>query len=117
MNLLTTDFMKILFLFLTALSFNIHAHEYKQIPELWSDFRDLNMSENQSSIEIFHKMSEFDLSNLTKNQYGVYGNINNSQVVLKCIEISSSKSKVLVAVAGLDRKTVESTRNTIIRLF
>ena len=52
--------------------------------------------------------------NQVENEYGIYGNVKSNRVVVKCIELSPNQSKLMVAVAGYNRDSVELVRNKII---
>jgi len=99
------------------ISNNLIAHEIDNPPELWSSFKDLKKSKEACEVESFLAVSLIDLKNTIQNEYGIYGNIKNNKIVIKCMSIGLNKSKVMVAVAGSNRKSVEYLRNKIIRLI
>ena len=107
------------FLFLIAILFSnsLLAHETDKPPELWSWFKDLQQPKEVCLTQSFLALSEVGLKNTTQNEYGFYGNIENNRVVVKCLSTDSNSSKVMVAVAGSNRKSVESVRNNIIKLI
>lgn len=107
------------FLFLIAILFtnNLSAHESDKPPELWSWFKDLQQPKETCLKQSFLALSEVGLKNTTQNEYGFYGNIENNRVVVKCLSTEPDKSKVMVAVAGSNRKSVEYIRNKIIKLI
>lgn len=110
--------MKSFLLLITILfSNNIFAHEIDKPPELWSWFKDLQKSKAACLTQSFLALSEVGLKNTTQNEYGFYGNIENNRIVVKCLSTDSNHSKVMVAVAGTNRKSVESLRNNIIKLI
>lgn len=84
-------------------------------PELWSWFKNLNKSKQACEIQSSYILQSIKLENQTENKYGIYGNVKSNRVVVKCIEISSNKSKLMVAVAGSDRDSVEIVRNKIVQ--
>lgn len=93
------------------------AHEVNKPPELWSWFKDLQKSKEVCLTQSFFALSEIGLKNTAQNEYGFYGNIENNTVVVKCLSNDSNSSKVMVAVAGANRKSVESIRNNFIKLI
>ncbi len=110
--------MKLFILLITILfSSSLLAHETDKPPELWSWFKDLNKSKQSCLTQSFLALDEINLENTIQNKYGFYGNIKNNKIVVKCLSTSSNKSKVMVAVAGSNRKSVEYLRNTIIKLI
>ncbi len=84
-------------------------------PELWSWFKDLNKSKNACLIQSNHILQSLKTKNLIETKYGIYGTIKNNRVVVKCIAMSSISSKLLVAVAGNNKHSVEGVRNIIIK--
>ncbi len=84
-------------------------------PELWSWIKDLNKSKDACLIKSYFILKSIKLENLIETEYGIYGAIKNNRVVVKCIEVSSISSKLLVAVAGNDKHSVELIRNIIIK--
>ncbi|MCL6416746.1 hypothetical protein MIB92_13885 [Aestuariirhabdus sp. Z084] len=84
-------------------------------PELWSWIKDLNKSKEACEIQSTYVLQSLSLENQVENQYGIYGNLKSNRVVVKCIAISHSASKLLVSVAGNNRDSVEIIRNKIIK--
>ena len=84
-------------------------------PELWSWFKDLNKSKEACDIQSSYTLQNIGLENQTENENGIYGNVKSNRVVVKCIEISPTKSKLMVAVAGHDRDSVKLVRDKIIK--
>jgi len=110
--------MKSFLLLITILFSNsIIAHEIDKPPELWSWFKDLQKPKAACLTQSFFALSEVGLENTTQNEYGFYGDIENNRIVVKCLSTDSNRSKVMVAVAGTNRKSVESLRNNIIKLI
>ena len=110
--------MKYILLLITLIfSSNLVAHENDKPPELWSWFKDLPKPKEACLTQSFLALSEVGLKNMRKNEYGFYGNIENNRIVVKCLSTDTNHSKVMVAVAGLNRKSVESLRNRIIKLI
>ncbi len=99
---------------LTLFSIGVSAHPSEQPPELWSWFKDLNKSKEACEIQSAFTMKEFELENQKETEYGIYGNVKSNKVVVKCISMSESTSKLMVAVAGHDRDSVALVRNKII---
>ena len=83
-------------------------------PELWSWIKDLDKSKEVCEIQSSFVLKAIKLENQKENKYGIYGNVKSNRVVVKCIEISASKSKLMVAVAGNNRDSVEIIRNKIV---
>ena len=83
-------------------------------PELWSWFKDLSKSKEACEIQSSYALQVIGLENQVENEYGIYGNVRSNRVVVKCIEISPTRSKLMVAVAGYNRDSVELVRNKII---
>jgi hypothetical protein len=84
-------------------------------PELWSWIKDLKKSKEACEIQSSYALQSLSLENRVENQFGIYGTVRSSRVVVKCIAISASESKLLVAVAGHDRDAVELVRNEIVQ--
>jgi len=107
------------FLLLTLILFssNVLAHESDKPPELWSWFKDLNKPKEACITQSFLALSEVGLEQTTQNDYGFYGVIENNRIVVKCISSGADESKVMVAVAGSNRKSVEDIRNHLIKLI
>lgn len=100
---------------LLVFSVSVFSHENTEPPELWSWFKDLNKSKEACEIQSSYTLEKLKLENQVENQYGIYGNIKSNKIVVKCIAISKTKSKLLVAVAGLNRDSVELVRNLIVK--
>jgi len=83
-------------------------------PELWSSFKDLSKSKEACEIQSSYALQVLGLENQVENEYGIYGNVKSNRVVVKCIELSPNQSKLMVAVAGYNRDSVELVRNKII---
>ena len=105
----------ILFMLFAVFSINASSHEAEQAPELWSWFKDLDKSKEACEIQSSFTLSQLNLENQTENEHGIYGNIKSNKVVVKCIAIAERKSKLMVAVAGYNRDSVELIRNKVIR--
>ena len=84
-------------------------------PELWSEIKDLDKSKEACEIQSSFILQSIGLENQVENKRGIYGNVKSNRVVVKCIAISSDKSKLMVAVAGNDRKSVEAVRNKLVK--
>jgi len=84
-------------------------------PELWSWFKDLNKSKEACEIQSSYILQSISLENQKETEHGIYGNVKSNRVVVKCISISSNKSKLMVAVAGNNRDSVEIIRNKIVK--
>lgn len=84
-------------------------------PELWSWIKDLNKSKDACLFQSNYVLKSLKLENKNETKYGIYGTIKNNRVVVKCISITSVSSKLLVAVAGYDKHSVELVRNIIIK--
>jgi hypothetical protein len=106
-----------LLLIIILFSTSLIAHEIDKPPELWSWFKDIKKPKEACLTQSFLALSEIGLKNTTQNEYGFYGNIKNNRIVVKCLSIGSNESKVMVAVAGSNRKSVEHIRNNIIKLI
>lgn len=87
----------------------------EQPPELWSSIKDLNKSKEACEIQSSYALQSLSLEKRTENKHGIYGNIKSNRVVVKCIAISEGKSKLMVAVAGNNRSSVEMLRNKIVQ--
>ena len=87
----------------------------EQPPELWSWFRDLDKSKEACEIQSSYILQSIALENQIENEYGIYGNVKSNRVVVKCIEISETSRKLMVAVAGYNKDSVEIVRNKIIK--
>ncbi len=84
-------------------------------PELWSWFKDLNKSKEACEIQSSYVLQSIALENQKETEHGIYGNVKSNRVVVKCLSISSNKSKLMVAVAGNNRDSVEIIRDKIIQ--
>ncbi len=102
-------------LLLTLLLVSPFAYSSEEPPELWSWFKDLNKSKEACEIQSSYTLQMLQLENQTENEYGIYGNVKSNRVVVKCIEITPNSSKLMVAVAGYNRESVELVRNKIIK--
>lgn len=105
--------MRWLSVLLLLASFPISASDTP--PELWSWFKDLEKSKEACEIQSSYVLQALKLEDQTQNEYGIYGNVKSNRVVVKCIAISEHHSKLLVAVAGNDRESVEVVRNKIVQ--
>ena len=100
---------------LTLLLISPLAHSNEAPPELWSWFKDLNKSKEACKIQSSYILQILGLENQTENQYGIYGNVKSNRVVVKCIEMTPNSGKLMVAVAGFNKDSVELVRNKIIQ--
>jgi len=100
-----------------SVSNSIVAHDIDKPPELWSWFKDIEKPKAACLTQSFLALSEVGLKDTTQNEYGFYGSIENNRIVVKCLSTDSNRSKVMVAVAGKNRKSVEFLRNSIIKLI
>ncbi|WP_370978454.1 hypothetical protein [Agaribacterium sp. ZY112] len=91
-----------------------HVWASETPPELWSWIKDLNKSKEACDIQSSYVLQAIKLENQQESAYGIYGNVKSNRVVVKCIEISKQHSKLLVAVAGNDKDSVELVRNHIV---
>lgn len=105
--------MKWISLLLLVLATNLYAHEHP--PELWSWIKDLNKSKEACEIQSSYALQSLELENQVENGYGIYGKVRSNRVVVKCIAISPKHSKLMVAVAGNNRDSVEMVRNKIVK--
>jgi len=107
--------MKKLFLaFLCITSSLSYANSQPTPPELWSWFKDLDKSAKACEIQSSFVLQKLKIENQTENEYGIYGNIKDNRIVVKCIDMGE-KSKLWVAVAGNDKVSVELLRNLLIK--
>ena len=83
-------------------------------PELWSWFKDLDKSKEACEIQSSYVLQDLNIEDLHENKYGIYGNVKSNRVVVKCISIADNKSKLMVAVAGNNKDSVEILRNKIV---
>ena len=100
---------------LTLAASPISASEPKEPPHLWSWIKDLNKSREACEIQSAYALRKLKLSSQVENDYGIYGTVKGNRVVVKCIAISDTSSKVLVAVAGINKDAVERVRNEIVK--
>ena len=100
---------------LLFVGFNVFAEEKNGAPELWTWIKDVNKSKAACEIQSSYILKKLNLSNQVENDYGIYGNVKSNRVVVKCIAITDTSSKLLVAVAGNDRGSVELVRNIIVK--
>lgn len=105
--------MKWIFTIFLAASTVVSASD--KSPELWSWIKDLNKSKEACEIQSSYILQSIKLENQKENDYGIYGNVKSNRVVVKCIEISKNSSKLMVAVAGNNRDSVEIVRNEIVK--
>ncbi|GAA3936582.1 hypothetical protein [Litoribacillus peritrichatus] len=99
---------------LTALIAPALAVAGERPPELWSWFKDLNKSKEACEIQSSYVLKSLSLENQKETEHGIYGNVKSNRVVVKCLSISPNKSKLMVAVAGNNRDSVEIIRNKIV---
>ncbi|MFL0803410.1 MAG: hypothetical protein K6L81_06805 [Agarilytica sp.] len=83
-------------------------------PELWSWIKDLDKSKAACEIQSAFVLKGLKLDSQKENKYGIYSTYKNNRIVIKCIEVATSKSKLIVAVAGNDRDAVALLRNKIV---
>ncbi len=84
-------------------------------PELWSWFKDLDKSKEACEIQSSYVLQSISLENKKETEHGIYGNVKSNRVVVKCLSMSKGTSKLMVAVAGNNRGSVELIRNKIIQ--
>ncbi len=108
--------MRILFIFaLTAIAGIAHGEAQLSPPELWSQFKDLNKSKAACEVQGSFVLDKLQAENRVHNEHGVYAVIKNNRIVIKCLSMAENKSKLMVAVAGYDRDSVELIRNKLIK--
>ena len=90
-----------------------YAHDSNKPPELWSLFKDINKSVAACKIQSSFILEKIGVKNLVENNYGIYGVYKNNRVVVKCVD-RGEESTLWVAIAGIDRDSVELIRNKII---
>lgn len=90
------------------------AHQADTAPELWSGFKDLNKSKEACEIQSSYILDKLKVEGIVENRYGIYGRVKSNRVVVKCISTGENSSKLMVAVAGYNRDSVELVRNSII---
>tara|TARA_R110002050_G_scaffold273764_1_gene417938 strand:+ start:348 stop:674 length:327 start_codon:yes stop_codon:yes gene_type:complete len=100
---------------LITIVFSTLAWADDQPPELWSWLKDLNKSKEACEIQSSYTLKALGLENQIENEYGIYGNVKSNRVVVKCIEISENRSKLMVAVAGNKKDSVAMVRNKIVK--
>lgn len=103
------------FSFMIAFSSNVASAGNEKPPELWSWIKDLSKSKEACEIQSSYVLNKLKLENQIENEYGIYGNVKTNRVVVKCIAITESTSKLLVAVAGNNKDSVELVRNIIVK--
>jgi len=101
--------------FAFLLSSTAMAESVDKPPELWSWIKDLNKSKEACEIQSSFVLRKLNVSNQVENEYGIYGNVKSNRIVVKCISINEKASKLLVAVAGSNRDSVELVRNEIVK--
>ncbi|OUS26441.1 hypothetical protein A9Q99_18065 [Gammaproteobacteria bacterium 45_16_T64] len=106
---------KVLFILLFIIPSFLHAGETTRPPELWSWIKDLDKSKEACEIQSSFILQSINLENQDETKYGIYGNVKSNRVVVKCIRITENTSKLLVAVAGHNRDSVELLRNHIVK--
>ncbi len=90
------------------------SHEPNHPPELWSWFKVLKKSSDACKIQSAFVLEKIGIKNLVENEYGIYGVFKNNRIVVKCLE-DGDNSKLWVAIAGMDRDSVELLRNKIVK--
>lgn len=90
------------------------SHEANRPPELWSWFKALNKSSAAGKIQSVFILEKIGVKNLVENEYGIYGVFKNNRISVKCVE-DGEDSQLWVAVAGMDRDSVELLRNKIVK--
>lgn len=112
--------MKIKFRFFLAatlvglVSSSSFAGDVNRPPELWSWFKDLNKSADACQIQSSFILDKLKITDRVENENGIYGVYKTNRIVVKCLA-QGEKSKLMVAVAGHDRDSVELLRNLIIK--
>ena len=108
---------KAILVFVLAFAGAVQAESPERPPELWSWIKDLNKSKEACEIQSSFVLKKLNVQNQVENEYGIYGVVKSNRVVVKCIAVSERSSKLLVAVAGQDRDSVELLRNEIVALI
>ena len=89
------------------------AHEQEKTPHLWSWFKKMNKSSAACKIQSEFILDKMKAGNIVHNDHGVYAVYKKNRIVVKCL--SQDDSSVLwVAVAGMDKDSVELLRNKIV---
>lgn len=108
---------KLILVFVLIFSGSVQAESSERPPELWSWIKDLGKSKEACEIQSSFVLKKLNVQDQVENEYGIYGVVKSNRVVVKCIAISEHSSKLLVAVAGQDRDSVELIRNEIVALI
>ena len=103
------------YILFAMLLFSCNLFASEKPPELWSWIKDIEKSKEACEIQSSYALKSIGLENQKENEYGIYGNVKSNRVVVKCIEITATQSKLLVAVAGNNKDSVEIVRNKIIK--
>ncbi len=98
-----------------ALLTPIQSFSHDATPELWSWIKDLPKSKTACEIQSSFVLKGLKLDSQEENKYGIYSTYKNNRIVIKCIAVSPSTSKLLVSVAGNNRDAVELLRNKIVK--
>ena len=98
---------------LLLIPFSVIAHESKEPPELWSWYKNMNVSSEACKIQSSFILEKIGVKNVVLNEHGVYGAFQSNRIVVKCLA-KEKNSMLWVAVAGTDRDSVELIRNKII---
>jgi hypothetical protein len=107
---------KVVLAFVLVFAGSVQAETPERPPELWSWVKDLSKSKEACEIQSSFVLKKLNVQNQVENEYGIYGLVKSNRIVVKCIAISERSSKLLVAVAGQNRDSVELIRNEIVAL-
>ncbi len=102
-------------MFTLTLFMSTQCFSHNTAPELWSWIKDLEKSKAACEIQSSFVLKGLKLDSQEENKYGIYSTYKNNRIVIKCIDVSPTMSKLLVLVAGNDRDAVELLRNKIVR--
>ena len=98
---------------LLLIPFSAFAHKSNKPPELWSWFKDMNISEEACKIQSSFILNKIGVKSIIQNEHGVYGTFKSNRIVVKCLP-KKLNSILWVAVAGTDRDSVKLIRNKIV---
>jgi len=81
-------------------------------PQLWSDQKYLASTADDCAIKGEVILTSLGFTGTVRNGKASYGNFSDNRAALKCVDVTGG-SYVFIAVAGADKKEVETLRNKI----
>jgi ADP-dependent phosphofructokinase/glucokinase len=85
-------------------------------PQLWSDQKYIAIPAADCAIKGEEILKSLNFTSVVRKDQAAYGNFSSNRAALKCVDVPAG-SYVFVAVAGVDKKEVETFRNKIVQAY